>query len=145
MKVTLLVLLFATATFCFDDDFAPDLYLVNKIYVADMGSTDEAARFKLLLDEALSKKGFIVVDTAEKADAIISGILTVRVYDSAAVAHATVLVKNKDGKRLWSGDFGPPTFRSLKRKDTVQARADTIADHLRDDWKKTAKAAGVIK
>jgi hypothetical protein len=124
-----------------EDDFSSKLYLVQKIYIGEMGNSDEAARFRLLLDDKLSKKGFIVVDKEEKADAILTGALSLRVYDDGSVARATVLLKSPNGERLWGGNFTPK--RTFKRKDTVQLRAEDIADRLRSDWKKSAKAAGL--
>ena len=51
----------------------PALHLVRKIYVEAMGSSAEAARFRLLLEDQLSGKGFTVVDRPENADAILGG------------------------------------------------------------------------
>lgn len=124
-----------------EDDFSSKLYLVQKIYVGEMGNSDEAARFRLLLDEKLSKKGFTVVDKEEKADAILIGALSVRVYDDGSVARATVQLKSPNGERLWGGNFTPRT--TFKRKDTVELRAEDIANRLREDWKKSEKAAGI--
>ena len=55
----------------------PALHRVRKIYVEAMGRSAEAARFRLLLEDQLSGKGFTVVDRPEKADAILGGELSV--------------------------------------------------------------------
>lgn len=55
------------------------LNAVRKIHVGSMGETDEAERFRLLFEDELSRKGFTVVDVAEKADAVLTGVLSVRV------------------------------------------------------------------
>jgi hypothetical protein len=129
-----------------NDDVNKNLYRVQKIYVGDMGNSDEAARFRLLLSSALSKKGFTAVDKAGTADAILTGILSVRVLDERAQALATIQLKSPEGEIIWSGDF--TAHRKLipgirPRKEPVETRAEDIANRLRDDWKKSAKAAGI--
>ncbi|MDD5544930.1 MAG: hypothetical protein PHX83_17320 [Acidobacteriia bacterium] len=115
------------------------LQSVHKVYVGEMGTTDEAARFRMLLAQELSKKGFIVVDQAQNADAILTGILTVRVYADTSIARATVQLKSANGEILWAGDFQPKrTFKSVS--DTVKFRAQNVADALRGDYQKAAKA-----
>ena len=52
------------------------LHLVQKIYVEDMGTSPEAARFRLLLEDQLSENGFVVVAKREEADAVLSGATT---------------------------------------------------------------------
>jgi hypothetical protein len=44
-----------------------------------MGESDEAKRFRLLLEDELSKRGFSITDKEESADAILTGILSLRV------------------------------------------------------------------
>ena len=46
------------------------LHLVQKIYVEDMGTSPEAARFRLLLEDQLSENGFVVVARRLEADAV---------------------------------------------------------------------------
>jgi len=53
------------------------LHLVQKIYVEDMGTSPEAARFRLLLEDQLSENGFVVVAKREEADAVLSGAISV--------------------------------------------------------------------
>lgn len=65
-------------------------YLVQKVYVGDMGNDDEAERFRFLLEEQLSKKGFIVVNRAEDADAVLRGALSVRAFNKKAEARVYV-------------------------------------------------------
>ena len=124
-----------------EDDFSDKLYLIQKIHISEMGASDEADRFRFLLEEQLSKKGFTVVDKSENADAILTGALSVRVYDDASIARVYVQLKSSSGERLWGGNFG--ARRTLSRKESVQLRAEDVANRLRDDWKKSAKKAGV--
>ena len=119
------------------------LHLVQKIHIGEMGKSDEAERFQLLLEEQLEKKGFTVVNDADKADAVLAGVLSLRVYDDTSIARATVYLKNPDGKRIWGGDFQPKSTFFKRVDDTVKFRAENIADKLRKDWNKSAKKAGI--
>src|SRR5215207_643843 len=73
------------------------LHLVRRIYVGSMGESDEAERFRLLLEEELSAKGFTVVHRSEKADAILSGALSVRVHDKKTRARVYVKLETPEG------------------------------------------------
>jgi hypothetical protein len=141
-RVAAVALVVTTAAVGEDRVFSPDLWKVQKVHVGDMGSSDEAARFRLLLEEELTKKAFIVVSDSAAADAVLKGILTVRVYSDESIARATVQLKSADGARLWGGDFEPRSTTFKKVRDTVQFRAENIAGDLRKDWHKAAKAAG---
>lgn len=113
------------------------LRLVQKIYVGEMGKTDEADRFRLLLEEQLSKKGFTVVHRAEDSDAILTGALAVRVLDEKSEARVYVTLDTPGGERLWARDFGHRAFTNpLKRKEPTKRRAEEVADGLRKDLKK---------
>jgi hypothetical protein len=114
------------------------LSLVQKIYVGDMGSADEADRFRMLLEEQLSKKGFTIVDSAERADAILSGALSVRVFDKKSEARAFVRLTTHGGESIWARDFGNKIFfNPFHRAEPVKRRAEDIAKRLREDWKKS--------
>src|SRR2546423_8331603 len=52
------------------------LHLVQKIYVEDMGTSPEAARFRLLLEDQLSENGFVAVAKREEADAVLGGAVS---------------------------------------------------------------------
>ena len=119
------------------------LHQVQKIYVGEMGNSDEAARFRLLLEEELTKKDFTVATKPEAADAILTGVLSLRVYADESLARATLRLKSQSDDVLWSGDFQPKAALFKRVSDTVKFRAQNIAEKLRDDWKKSAKAAGI--
>jgi hypothetical protein len=125
-----------------DRVYTPDLWRVERICVGDMGQSDEAARFRLLLEEELAKQKFTVVSQPEQADGVLTGVVTVRVYEDTSVARATVQLRAPSGERLWGGDFEPRRAMFKKVKDTVKFRAQNIAEDLRKDWNKAAKAAG---
>jgi hypothetical protein len=50
------------------------------------------------------KVGFTVVDNDSKADAILSGVLTVRVHAEESNAQATVSLSGPGSVRLWTKD-----------------------------------------
>lgn len=121
---------------------------VQKVYVGDMGKSDEAERFRLLLADELERNGFGVVEREESADAALAGVLTVRVYDDGSVARVTVRLASGD-QRLWSRDFQQriplvPLVGILKPsttdgRDTVRARAQDVAKSLREAVTKAGK------
>ena len=127
------------------------LHLVQKVYLEELGTSPEAARFRLLLEEKLTQKGFTVIDKPEKADAILSGALSVTpagIYGGATDIGVTVQLKTPAGERVWSGNFAGQTYKigliaSLKYTDAVEYRANDLAKRLRADWEKSARAAGV--
>ena len=113
------------------------LGLVQKIYVGDMGGADEADRFRLLLEEQLTKRGFTIVERAESADAVLTGALSVRVFDDKSEARAFVRLTTPDGERIWAKDFGSRLLTNpFKRAEPVKRRAEEVASRLREDWRK---------
>ena len=116
----------------------PDLRDVRKIYVGDMGTADEADRFRFLLEEQLAKKGFRIVARPEEADAILSGALSVRVMDDSTQARAFVKLETPAGQRLWARDFGHKLiFNPFTRREPTKRRAVEVAEGLRRDWEKS--------
>jgi len=110
---------------------------VSKIYIGSMGQSDEAERFRILLDTELTKAGFTTVDAPEKADGILTGALAVRVYADESIARVTVVLKTPDGRHLWDKDFQPHAH--LGRIDTVKLRAQDVAKALRKEIGKAVK------
>ncbi len=120
------------------------LHEVNKIYIGDMGKSDESERFRQLLNKTLADKKFIVVDKPEEADATLQGIISTQLSEGTTKARASVQLKSASGQRLWSGDFGVHlVLLASRRRDSVKLRAEDVADGLREDWKKSAKKAGI--
>ena len=127
------------------------LHQVRKIYLEEVGTSDEAARFRLLLEEKLPEKGFTIVDDPGQADAILSGALSVSqpgIYGGPSDVGVTVQLKSRDGQRLWGGNFAGRVYilnpvSSIRFKDIVEYRAKELAKRLRADWEKSARQAGV--
>lgn len=108
---------------------------VRKIHVGNMGETNEAERFRLLLEEELAKKGFSIVDAPERADAVLTGVLSVRVLDKKTQARVYVKLNAPNGERLWAKDFGSRvTF--FDRTEPVKLRAKDVAKGLWTDWQR---------
>src|SRR5437762_7168188 len=105
------------------------LHLVQKIYVEDMGTSPEAALFRLLLQDQLSDNGFVVVTRREEADAILSGATSVSrsgFYGGPADISVTARLVSSDGDRLWSTNMGGQDsslnpFKSLKYTEIGRA------------------------
>ncbi len=115
---------------------------VQKIYVGDMGADDEAERFRLLLEEQLLKQGFDIVSEPDKADAILTGALSVRVYDEKSEARATVRLTTQGGEVVWAKDFGHKRFRvnPFSLQEPTRRRAEEVAETLRREVKRPAKS-----
>ena len=117
------------------------LQKVQKIYVGDMGSDDEADRFRLLLEDALTKRGFTVVSRAEDSDAVLTGALSVRVLARQTEARVYVRLETRGGERLWAKDFGHKRLRAnpFDRTEPTKRRAGDVAKGLREDWEHSGK------
>ena len=117
----------------------PQLHQVRTIYVGNMGDADEADRFRLLLEEQVTKKGFTVVNSPEKADAILTGALSVRVHRNSSTARVYVALHTPQGQRLWGRDFGSKISNLFTLTEPVKLRAQDVANGLKQDWDRSAK------
>ena len=111
---------------------------VRKIYIGDMGDADEAERFRLLLEEQLLKRNFAVVLKEGDADAVLTGVLSVRTYDDKSEARATVRLVSPSGEVLWAKDFGHKRFtvNPFSLQEPARRRAEEVAEALRRDFKR---------
>ena len=129
----------------------PALHLVRKIYVEGMGTSAQAARFRLLLEDQLSDKGFTIVDSPEKADAVLGGALSVDdsgIFGGDSDVGVTARLTSSGGERLWGYNIGGQItilnpVESLKFKEPIEYRAKELAKRLRKDWERSARAAGI--
>jgi len=127
------------------------LHLVQKIYVEDMGTSPEAVRFRLLLEDQLSENGFMVVAKREEADAVLGGAVSLArpgVFGGPADINVTARLNSSDGRRLWSINTGGQIVilnpvSSLKFKEPLEYRAKELAKKLSHARKQSAKAVGV--
>jgi hypothetical protein len=79
-----------------------------------------------------------VVKESGDADAILGGILSVRVLGGSSKACAIMTLKDKTGGVLWSGSFTESLFK-LTSNDEVKNPAADVAKKLRDDVRKAAE------
>ena len=127
------------------------LHLVQKIYVEDMGTSPEAARFRLLLEDRLSENGFMVVAKREEADAVLGGVIFVSrsgIYGGPADISIIARLISADGGRLWSTNMGGQIYilnpvSSLKFKEPLEYRAKELVKKLSHAREQSAKAAGM--
>ena len=123
------------------------LHRVNKIFVEDMGGSPEAQRFRLVLEDELSKRSFQVVNERADADAVLSGVVSVAdgdLYGGHRDIGVTVRLTTASGARLWSGNFGGQAYvvnpiQAIKFNEPISYRAKELAKKLRGDWNKSAK------
>ena len=116
-----------------------------------MGTSSEAARFRMLLEDQLSENGFVVVAKREEADAVLGGVISVSrsdLYGGPADISVTVRLVSPDGGRLWSTNLGGTIYilnpvKSLKFKEPVEYRAKELAKKLSHAREQSAKAAGI--
>ncbi|HYN86740.1 MAG TPA: hypothetical protein VER32_15930 [Pyrinomonadaceae bacterium] len=109
---------------------------VQKIYVGDMGTADEADRFRFLLEEQLAKKGFTVVATEVEADGVLTGALSVRVHDKKSEARVFVQLNAPGGAKLWAKDFGHKRLvNPFSFKEPTRRRAEEVAEAMRREFK----------
>ncbi len=143
LALTLCFLAGATAAAASGNERArklPDLRDVRRIYVGDMGTADEADRFRFLLEEQLTKRGFTVVPSASEADAVLTGALSVRVMDKKSEARAFVKLEDAAGRRLWARDFGHKRLRNpFDLTEPTKRRAEEVAEALRRDFRRPTK------
>lgn len=78
----------------------------QSIYIGSFGHSDDADRLRLLLADGLTSDGYKVVENADAADATLSGVLTVQNVQQRTEAHVTAMLVDKDGNRVWKGDYG---------------------------------------
>ena len=122
---------------CFAQSNAALLSRVKTIYVETMGQGDEAGHYRSVLEGELRRVGFDVADRAEDADAVLSGTSSSEVHGDKAMARATVTLKTRAGRQIWSGDY-VSQHAGQGANNTVQDTAANCAERLRKDWEKAA-------
>ena len=113
------------------------LRLVQKIYVAEVGTGEEGARFREVLSKKLAKKGFKVVETEQEADGILSGTLSFDKIKNGTSAKTDVELKSPAGERLWGAHFSEKsvsTFSLASDTKALSSLGDKVVKVLRDVW-----------
>ena len=127
------------------------LHSVQKIYVENMGTSPEALRLRLLLEDQLSVNGFTVVAKRDEADAILNGAVSLvrpGVFGGPADINVTARLISSNGDRLWSVNTGGQIVilnpvSSLKFKEPLEYRAKELGKKLRHAREQSAKVARV--
>ena len=115
---------------------------IQKVYVGEMGSSDTAERFRLLLKQQLAETGFAVVGKPEKADATLSGVLSLPVnvlYSSEADVSLAIELTTSDGEQIWFANYANFNFSVSDNRDPLKAGARRVADKLLSDCGKPSK------
>lgn len=106
------------------------------IYVAELGGTDEAARFRRALSERLSKK-FKIAETQDEADAVLTAAVTARGDSrSGEVQFENGVLKSRSGDVLWQGDFRYNYKKSFFGSGIINNSASGVAKNIRDACKR---------
>ncbi len=109
----------------------PALHRVREIRLASFGSSNEATRFRRLLQDALRNNGFEAVGAC--SDATLTGTFSSESHGDYSSAHATPQLKSRDGKQtLWSGDYASQHKGNIP-EDVIQTLANTCAERLHHD------------
>jgi hypothetical protein len=137
MTSLIVCILLATPSAANDSQQTHALSDIHRIYVDSLGHDDEAVRFRSLLKQELTLAGFTIEDDSAKADAVLSGTLSVRVIDGYSRAFADVALRTSDGATIWQGRFGPRFLRGRKSGDDTKNCAGDIADKLLKDFKQS--------
>jgi hypothetical protein len=125
---------------CFAQSDAALLRQVKTIHVGSMGQGNEAEHFRSLMKNELLRVGFDAADKPEDADAVLSGTSSSEVHGDKAMARATVTLKTRAGRQIWSGDY-VSQHAGQGANNTVQDTAANCAERLRKDWEKAAAAS----
>jgi len=101
----------------------------GRIYVGSFGMGDDAEQLKLALGYELGRVGLKVVDFQAQSDSVLSGLIVTRMESGKPVKRVTSFLKSRDGKTVWTQDFGP----SDRTTNDLRQRAVEIARRLKRD------------
>jgi len=114
---------------------------VHRIFLADFTRSEHSELFRSLLAEKLTSKGFTVVKTAETADAMLIGNLSIDEVQGRNQVKASVMLFAGPANELWEGKL------SLRQSGSVEQILDVAAEGLAERfsvaWKRDAKKRGV--
>ena len=109
---------------------------VRKVYVGELGGTDEAARFRRSLVERLSRR-FAVVERQEEADAVLTAAVSARGNGrNGEVVFENGMLKSREGDVLWQGNFYYHYKKSFPGRGIINSAASDVAKNIRDACKR---------
>jgi hypothetical protein len=107
---------------------------VRRIYVAALGDSDEAERFRQELKRQLTRRRFILAAQAEDAEAVLTGNFSFTGSDrDGKVVFDAAELKDGAGARLWHGNFyfTRRGRMSLRSGGSIKDAASKVAANLR--------------
>lgn len=106
------------------------------VYVAELGGTDEAARFRRALSERLSRR-FKIAESEGEADAVLTAAVSAK-GDSrrGEVRFENGLLKSSSGDVLWQGNFQYYYKKSFFGSGIINSSASGVAKNIRDACKR---------
>ena len=114
---------------------------VHRIFLADFSRSEFAEAFRSLLSEKLTGKGFIIVQTAETADATLIGSVVVEDEQGGNQVKASAMLFGGPAHELWEGNANSKQKGSTE--ENLAATATDLAERFSMAWKKNAKKRGV--
>lgn len=108
---------------------------VRRIYVAELGGSDEAERFRKELRRQLKRRHFSTAERAEGAEAVLTGKFSAAGDDrSGKVSFEGGELKDAGGARLWHGSFyfTRNSRLSVLSGGAIKGAAGQVASNLRD-------------
>ena len=129
--VSLLVIWLPPAGARAQDAGAPGPCQFQTVYVAEFGATDEAARFRRVLAERLSKR-FKIAETQDGADAVLTAAVSAG-GDSRGgeVRFENGVLKSRSGDVLWQGNFQYYYKKSYPSRGIINSSASNVAKNIR--------------
>ena len=118
------------------------LHLIKKIYLEIAPNIVEDRAIAPILKSELERRGFIITDRAEVADAILSGEITAEVYPHGGTPHKAIyryqlMLPNQEV--VWKVEVKFTTVLNFDEDNERAARK--ITEKLLRDWQKSAKNA----
>ena len=124
-----------------------NLHLVKRIYLGSIiGDRNEELPINNILKREFEKNGFIIVDEAAKSDAILTGSIMSELplddkgSDQPRYFHEVKLT-SPGGVELWKATI--KFYSDLTDSERMEKGARRIVERIFNDWKKSAKKAGI--
>jgi hypothetical protein len=114
---------------------------VHRIFLAGFSRSEFAEAFRSLLSEKLTGKGFIIVQTAETADATLIGSVVGEDEQGGHQVKASAMLFGGPAHELWEGNANSKQKGSTE--ENLAATANDLAERFSLAWKKNAKKRGV--
>jgi hypothetical protein len=145
--IILLVLSFAPTKISYGSASLPNdkigkLYLVRRIFIAEIPGLNETRKVEIFLKTELLKWGFLIAEDRVGADAILTGVIEAEVIldGDGSIPNKAVYkyeLRLTNNELVWKGKVKFPTRRTVVEAN--QYAAQQLAEKIAADWKKSAK------